>query len=92
MKKPNKIVTACVTEYGSKLSGYPAGTVLPFDEAKFLPSGKPEQGKLVANWRVTEERLCSMCLNNFTTDKACADCTANFPNCHLGLSYSEDSK
>ncbi len=35
----------------------------------------------------TNERLCPLCMNNFTTDKACSDCTASigksFPKHHV---------
>ncbi|HGF7509120.1 TPA: hypothetical protein AB5A35_001014 [Vibrio cholerae] len=54
-----KIITACVTDYGSKLSGYPSGTILSFSDAKHLSSGKPEQGLFVANWHVGNANLIS---------------------------------
>lgn len=57
-----KIITACITEYGSTVSGYVQGTVLPFVEAKTLPSGNPDNDLFVAKWHVA-----NACQTHFLT-------------------------
>ncbi|OEE69473.1 replication endonuclease [Vibrio genomosp. F6] len=48
--------TATITEYGATVTDYPVGTVLSFDEAKELPSGKPDEGLFVATWSVSPSK------------------------------------
>ncbi|HCH4701026.1 TPA: hypothetical protein NKX27_003337 [Vibrio parahaemolyticus] len=32
----------------------------------------------------TKEKLCPVCMSNFTSEDACSDCSENFGNCFIG--------
>ncbi|WP_010453883.1 replication endonuclease, partial [Vibrio rotiferianus] len=44
------MVKAQLTEYGSRIMGFPVGTVFSWEEAKELPPGDPSKGLFVAKW------------------------------------------
>ena len=43
-------VVAFITDHGEAVTGYPAGTMLPWPKAKSLPAGNAD-GPYLAEWR-----------------------------------------